>query len=85
MHIGDFEEVTMKQLAEKMFDVVHWKPSAVDIKNGPVGSVKRRLADVSKLQSLTSWKPEVSLADGLKRTYDWYLEHPDPNGEQRVI
>jgi nucleoside-diphosphate-sugar epimerase len=78
VHIGDFEEITMKGLAEKMFKVVGWTPKSLDIKNGPVGSVKRRLADVSKLQKITGWKPEVSLEEGLKRTFDWYLEYPDP-------
>ncbi|MDO8667881.1 MAG: GDP-mannose 4,6-dehydratase [bacterium] len=76
VHIGDFEEITMRELAEKLFKAVGWKPKELDIKNGPPGSVKRRLADVSKLQSLTGWKPEVSLAEGLKRTYDWYLKNP---------
>lgn len=79
VHIGDKEEITIKDLAEKMFDVVGWRPKKLDIKNGPPGSVKRRLADITKLQNLTGWKPEISLADGLKRTYDWYLAHPDPN------
>lgn len=78
VHIGDFEEITMKELAEKMFKVVGWTPKSLDIKNGPVGSVKRRLADVSKLQKLTGWKPEIPLEGGLKRTYDWYLQNPDP-------
>lgn len=72
VHIGDFEEVTMKELAEKMFKVVGWHPKTLDIKNGPPGSVKRRLADITKLQKLTGWKPEVSLAKGLRITYDWY-------------
>ena len=75
-HIGDFEEITIRELAEKLFQVAGWKPKELDIKNSPAGSVKRRLADVSKLQSLTGWKPEVSLAEGLKRTYDWYLKNP---------
>ncbi|MDD5430732.1 MAG: GDP-mannose 4,6-dehydratase [Candidatus Pacebacteria bacterium] len=76
VHIGDFKEVTMKELAEKMFEVTGWKPNALDIKNSPEGSVKRRLADVSKLQKLTGWKPEISLEQGLKTTYDWYLANP---------
>lgn len=77
VHIGDFEEILMKDLAEKMFKVTGWKPKLLDIKNSPPGSVKRRLADVSKLQALTDWKPEVSLEDGLKMTYDWYAAHPE--------
>src|SRR3989338_5111622 len=78
VHIGDFEEITMKDLAEKMFEVTGWKPKSLDIKNDPPGSVKRRLADITKLQRLTDWKPETSLRDGLKTTYDWYTAHPDP-------
>lgn len=76
VHIGDFHEIAMRELAEKMFEVTGWKPKELDIKQAPPGSVKRRLADVSKLKALTGWKPEVSLDDGLKRTYDWYLANP---------
>lgn len=79
VHIGDFREITMKQLAEIMFEVTGWQPKELDIKTSPPGSVKRRLADVSKLQNLTGWKPEVSLEEGLKRTFDWYFAHSDPN------
>lgn len=76
VHIGDKEELNIRELAEKMFLVVGWRPKKLDIKNSPAGSVKRRLADISKLQMLTGWKPEVSLQEGLKQTYDWYFAHP---------
>lgn len=76
VHIGDFEEITMRELAEKLFKVVGWQPKELDIKSSPPGSVKRRLADVSKLKNLTGWQPEVSLEEGLKRTYNWYLKNP---------
>ncbi|MBI2047570.1 MAG: hypothetical protein HYT27_00365 [Parcubacteria group bacterium] len=62
-----------------MFEVTGWHPQKLDIKNGPVGSVKRRLADTTKLRALTGWEPKVSLDEGLKMTYDWYLAHPDPS------
>lgn len=77
VHIGDFREITIKELAEIMFEVTGWKPKELNIKTSPPGSVKRRLADVSKLQNLTGWKPEISLEEGLKRTYDWYLKNPE--------
>lgn len=76
VHIGDTGEILMKDLLEKMFEVVGWHPKKLDIKNSPQGSVKRRLADISKLQSLTGWKPAVSLEVGLKRTYEWYVAQP---------
>ncbi|OGX09025.1 MAG: hypothetical protein A2Z88_06910 [Omnitrophica WOR_2 bacterium GWA2_47_8] len=76
VHIGDFAEITIKDLVEKMFTIVGWHPKSLDIQSSPPGSVKRRLADVSKLQKLVGWKPEISLDEGLKRTYDWYLNNP---------
>ncbi len=78
VHIGDFEEIGINNLAEKMFKVAEWRPKNLDIKPSLPGSAKRRLANVSKLQELTGWKPEVSLEQGLKITYDWYLSHPSP-------
>ena len=33
-------------------------------------------ADISKLESLTGFKNEVGLDEGLKITFEWYLEHP---------
>ncbi len=72
VHIGDTEEITMRELAEKMFEAAGWKPQSLDVHESPKGSVKRRRADIGKLERLIGWKPEVSLAEGLKRTYEWY-------------
>jgi nucleoside-diphosphate-sugar epimerase len=37
-----------------------------------MGSVNRRLGDVSKIKKLTGWKATTSLEEGLKKTYEWY-------------
>jgi CDP-glucose 4,6-dehydratase len=42
----------------------------------PPGEIDRQWVDASKLRELTGWKPNVTLADGLARTIDWYREHP---------
>ncbi|MCR4330622.1 MAG: GDP-mannose 4,6-dehydratase [Patescibacteria group bacterium] len=76
VHIGDTEEIMIRDLAEKMFTVAEWKPQTTEIKDSPHGSVKRRLADVTKLKNLVGWKPEVTLDEGLKKTFEWYREHP---------
>ncbi|MEK7555858.1 MAG: GDP-mannose 4,6-dehydratase [Patescibacteria group bacterium] len=76
VHIGDTEEIMIRDLAEKMFTVAEWKPKTTEIKDSPHGSVKRRLADVTKLKNLVGWKPEVTLDEGLKKTFEWYREHP---------
>lgn len=76
VHIGDSNEITMRDLAEKMFAVSGWRPKEFDVKPSPSGSVKRRLADISKIKKLVGWHPETSLEVGLKSTYEWYKAHP---------
>jgi nucleoside-diphosphate-sugar epimerase len=76
VHIGADEEVTMRELAEKLFSVASWHPKELDIKTAPPGSVKRRRADISKIYSLVGWKPQVPLEEGLRRTHEWYEAHP---------
>lgn len=78
VHIGDTMETLIYDLAEKLFTVTGWKPKEIKVENSPHGSVKRRLANVSKLQSFVGWKPEVSFEDGLCRTYEWYMQNPKP-------
>jgi CDP-glucose 4,6-dehydratase len=42
----------------------------------PDGEIDRQFVDSSKLRELTGWRPEVGLEDGLRRTLEWYREHP---------
>jgi CDP-glucose 4,6-dehydratase len=43
----------------------------------PAGEIDRQWVDHSKLTELTGWQPEVGLEEGLRRTLDWYREHPE--------
>jgi CDP-glucose 4,6-dehydratase len=43
----------------------------------PAGEIDRQFVDATKLRELTGWEPEVDLTEGLRRTIDWYREHPD--------
>jgi len=76
VHIGASDEIAMEDLAKKMFGLYGWEPKEMDIKESPAGSVKRRLADISKIKSLVGWEPETSLDDGLRQTMKWYEENP---------
>jgi len=42
----------------------------------PSGEIDRQYVDASKLRALTGWQPRVDLDDGLRRTLEWYREHP---------
>ena len=43
----------------------------------PDGEIDRQFVDSAKLRELTGWRPEVGLEDGLRRTLEWYREHPE--------
>jgi CDP-glucose 4,6-dehydratase len=43
----------------------------------PDGEIDRQYVDSTKLRELTGWSPQVELADGLRRTLEWYREQPE--------
>lgn len=42
----------------------------------PRGEIDRQFVDSTKLRQATGWRPEVSLEEGLRRTVEWYRNHP---------
>jgi len=42
----------------------------------PGGEIDRQYVDSTKLGELSGWAPEVELRDGLRRTLEWYRDHP---------
>lgn len=43
----------------------------------PAGEIDRQYVDSTKLRELTGWRPQVELGDGLRRTLEWYRDHPE--------
>ena len=74
INIGTGEDVTIKELAETVSDIVGNKIIWWDTSK-PNGT-PRKVLNVSKLKSL-GWEPKISLRDGIKSTYKWYKEHAD--------
>jgi CDP-glucose 4,6-dehydratase len=52
----------------------------------PDGEIDRQFVDSTKLRELTGWRPRVELSDGLRRTLEWYSEHPEarPAGKATI-
>ena len=72
VNIGTGEDITIKELAETIKDVVNYTGIIEwDTKN-PDGT-PRKLLDVSKLHSL-GFKHIIVLKAGIERTYQWYLK-----------
>lgn len=73
INVGTGTDCTIAQLAELMAEVVGYQGKIVFDASKPDGT-PRKLLDVSRLKSL-GWEPQISLPDGLKSTYEWFLSH----------
>ncbi|PIA46051.1 hypothetical protein AQUCO_01600372v1 [Aquilegia coerulea] len=73
VNVGSGIEVTIKELAELVKEVVGFEGDLVWDSTKPDGT-PRKLMDSSKLAAL-GWVPKISLRDGLVDTYKWYLEN----------
>ena len=43
----------------------------------PEGEIDRQYVDPAKIRERLGWEPAVGLEEGLRRTLDWYREHPE--------
>jgi GDP-L-fucose synthase len=73
INVGVGEDVTIRELAEIVADVVGYDGELVQDPSKPDGT-PRKLLDVNKINDL-GWKAKVSLRDGIATTYQWFLEH----------
>jgi GDP-L-fucose synthase len=71
VNIGTGEEVSIRQLAETIKEIVGFDGELVFNTEMPDGT-PRKLTTVEKLHGL-GWKHSVSLKDGIKKSYDWYV------------
>lgn len=70
INIGTGEDVTIRELAETIKDVVGYKGKVL-FDSTKLDGIPRKLTDVSLL-SCMGWKYTTDLKTGLERTYNWY-------------
>ena len=72
VNVGTGEDLTIRELAEMVRDVVHRDARLVFDPSKPDGA-PRKLLDVTRLHRL-GWRHRVALRDGIATTYDWFRE-----------
>jgi GDP-L-fucose synthase len=71
INVGTGEDVTIRELAETVKEIVGFNGGLVFDTNKPDGT-PRKLLDVSKLKNL-GWNPKFTLTDGVRTAYDDFL------------
>ena len=70
INVGTGEDVTIKQLAETIVDVVGYENDYEWDTSKPNGT-PRKVLNVDKIKSL-GWEPKIGLHEGIESTYEWY-------------
>ncbi len=71
INIGCGEDITIRELAELISDVVGFNGELVWDKTKPDGT-PRKLLDVTRIRAL-GWRPAIPLRQGIAQTYQWFL------------
>lgn len=71
VNVGNPDEFTIKELAEQVLSLTRSRSEIVycDL---PSDDPKQRQPDISLAKSALQWKPTITLADGLKRTINYF-------------
>ena len=69
LNLGQDRMVTINELADIVAEIADVKITKKHI-DGPQG-VRGRNSDNTKLREVLGWEPEISLEDGLAKTYKW--------------
>src|SRR3954465_5219678 len=79
VNIGSPYEVTMLDLATLIRDLTASRSEIVFIPR-PEDDPTVRQADITLARAALGWEPKVGLDEGLKRTIEWFQDHPEVVG-----
>ena len=71
INVGTGEDVTIKQLAETIAEVVDY-PGEIEWDTSKPNGTPRKVLNVDKIKAL-GWEPKIGLREGIKLTYEWYI------------
>tara|TARA_Y100000031_G_scaffold67202_1_gene74950 strand:- start:232 stop:876 length:645 start_codon:yes stop_codon:yes gene_type:complete len=84
-NVGTGKEITIRALAEMIASIACFSGSLIFDESMPDGT-PRKVLNVSRING-EGWQYSVSLEEGIKATYDWYIRHdelPSSRGELAV-
>jgi UDP-glucuronate decarboxylase len=74
VNLGNPDEFTIKQLAEKVIGMVPDTKSKIVYKDLPQDDPQQRQPDISLAKEKLGWEPKIKLEDGLKDTISYFRD-----------
>ncbi|GAB6189643.1 GDP-L-fucose synthase [Marinitoga arctica] len=81
INIGTGYDISIKELARLIKNIVGYT-GHIKFDNTKPDGMPQKLLDVSKIHNL-GWKHKVDLEEGIKKTYQWFLENYQKEGNKR--
>jgi dTDP-glucose 4,6-dehydratase len=75
VNLGNPEEFTVARFAELVLRITG-SSSPVEYRPLPVDDPTRRCPEITRARSSLGWQPEISVADGVRRTAEWLRSRP---------
>jgi GDP-L-fucose synthase len=75
LNVGTGKDICIAELASLVARAVEYS-GAIEFDASRPDGAPRKLLDVTRLTQL-GWRPQISLADGVRQTYEWYVQHHD--------
>jgi len=75
VNVGNPEELSIAELVQRVGRLIG-RQLPVRYEAARPGDPRQRRPDIGRMRVRYGWSPRVELEDGLRRTLDWYREHP---------
>ena len=76
INLGNNYSISLKELIASLEELTGKKAIIEQYPEQP-GDVPKTFADISKAKSLLGYDPKISLKDGLKKFYDWFIANQE--------
>ncbi|MEM1322286.1 MAG: UDP-glucuronic acid decarboxylase family protein [Bacteroidota bacterium] len=72
VNVGNPDEITIKKFGEEVLELVGNPDAHLIYKELPQDDPKKRRPDITKAKEVLDWEPQVSRAEGLKKTFEYF-------------
>lgn len=72
VNLGNPDEFTIKELAEKILQMIPESKSKIVYKPLPSDDPRQRKPDINLAKKMLNWEPKIKLEEGLRKTIDYF-------------
>jgi dTDP-glucose 4,6-dehydratase len=76
VNLGNPDEISIKDFAQEIINLCG-STSKLVYEDLPVNDPMQRRPDISKAREILDWEPRVDRAEGLRKTLDYFRNHPE--------